>query len=160
MVQDEIDATKLDDQRRWSWTSLHESYQSGYGSARFRYIVARLIDSPIAERFTVGEAFLFSYQDPDEKGPKPQKTIDELYSDAARSQQIPTWVARGLYFTTGAYWTRLDQVAHVVVSIGFPGDELFAKYCRGLDIIESHICQTRKEIPCILSLLELLEKNA
>jgi hypothetical protein len=161
MMQDDHD-DELIASRRESWSSLHAYYESLSGKQsthyRFRYIVARLLDSPLADRFTVGEAFLFSY---DGEAEAPQdKSLEERYAEYAIMARSPVSTSRGLYFTTGAYGVSLHQVPHVVVYTSVDGANLYARYCRGLEIVSSHVCQTRKEIPCILSLLDAMQRDS
>lgn len=144
-----------------SWLSLHASYESSYGQHvhyRFRYIVKRLLDSEASQRYTVGEAFLIAYHG--EERDLRKKSLDELYADYAFANQPAPSAGRGLYFTTGPYGVGLHEVPHVVVYLGDYGANLYARYCRGLDVVSTNICQTRKEIPCILSLLKLLNDES
>src|SRR5262245_27736962 len=146
---------------RESWIALHDSYNSGSGRGvdfRFRYIVNRLFDSDVSQRFTVGEAFLFTYHG-EEREPE-RKSLEELEVDFLIASRPTASGGRGLYFTNGPYGERLDRMPHVVVYASLDGATLYARFCRGREIVFTHICQARKEIPCLLSLLDLLSADA
>lgn len=160
MVQEELDAATVAASRRWSWDQLRDGYRSNGAYWQFGYIVKRLIDTPIAERFTIGETFTLPYRDPNAVPSERPKTVEELHIEASLQREAPSSTGRALYFTTGAYWADLHLVPHVSAFIGAECGNLFAQYGHGLDVVESHICRTGKEIPCILSLLELLGRNA
>ncbi|MEM7314452.1 MAG: hypothetical protein AAF497_14990 [Planctomycetota bacterium] len=136
-MTDEFDSAPSATHHRNSWTSLHDYYESEYGQRdahfRFRYIVNRLLDSPACERFTIGEAFLHGREGT---------------------------TGRGLYFTN-AWYGQLFDVPYVVAypNINDVNTHLAVDYVHGTETISSHICQPRKEIPCLLSLLDQLSLN-
>lgn len=134
MMTDELDSAPPAEHHRESWTSLHKNYESESGQRdahfRFRYIVNRLLDSPVCERFTIGEAFLHGREGT---------------------------TGRGLYFTT-AWYGQLFDVPYVVAypSTDAVNTHLAVDYVDAEQTISSHTCQPRKEVPCILSLLDQL----
>lgn len=146
-------------QYRQSWLTLHASYESECGrgaNVRFRYIVKRLLDSPASQQFTIGEAFLFAYAG--EERDLRTTPLEELYARHAAASQRHSF-GRGLFFTTACHGVELHKTPHVVVYTSDDAATLYARYCRGHEVVQSHICQPRKEIPCILSLLQLLKED-
>lgn len=118
-----------------SWDSLQQSYLDYDGDFRFRYIVERLRGTGITRRFTIGEAFL---------------------------QDRNCLTGRGLYFTIAHYGQLFSNVPYVVA---YPTTDYNETHCLGIDYvnggetIESHVCRPRKEIPCLLTLLERLHSD-
>lgn len=133
------------DQVRESWRSLQRHYQTQAAAVdyRFQYIVDRLIDSEVAERFTIGEAFQLPWHQGDD-------TLD-MTAPYSRS------AGRALYFTLARYGVALADTPHVAMY--FSVSQLMATYCRGTEVVITHVCQLRKEIPCLLSLLDMLWRD-
>lgn len=147
--------------RRESWLSLDTFYESESGRNahfQFRYIVKRLFNTDVAQRYTIREAFLLPYIG--EERDLRHKSLDELHADYLAASTPSASKRRGLYFAAEPYGVRADEIPHVVVFTGPDGSTLYAQVCRGLQIVSSHVCQPRKEIPCILSLLRLLDDRS
>ena len=144
MTFDKIENPTID-QVRESWRSLRQYYQTHEGDIdyRFRYVVNRLIDSEVAQRFTIGEAFQLPWHEGD----------DTLDTTAPYSRSA----GRALYFTLAQYGVSLPDTPHVAMY--FCVSQLMATYCRGSEVIVTHICQSRKEIPCLISLLDMLWRD-
>jgi len=147
------------DEIQESWRSLHDYYQSDSGGPRthyrYRYIVARLIGSPIATQYMITEQFLMRM--PHGEYFNYPLSPDDRIRERRILENSPHSYGRGLFFTTAPYGVKLDEDPHVCVFVNADGSQLRAEYCQGMDVIQTHICQPRKEIPCILSLLEQLE---
>jgi hypothetical protein len=133
------------EQVRESWRSLHQYYQTHEGDVdyRFRYIVDRLIYSQVAQRFTIGEAFQLPWYEQDD-------TVDKTASYSRSA-------GRALYFTLAQFGVTLADTPHVAMYVC--ASQLMATYCRGSEIVITHICQSRKEIPCLISLLDMLWRD-